>query len=1071
MRKEDGNKFFYQWELNQRLIVTENCSIVQFSNGTLTDALGCEVKEGNGVQYVEVPNILLQTAADLHAYAWDEETTSVIGHSVFSVVPMPRPANYVYTETDVLTWESLYIRIKWYEGEGNDAFVAGALTRAITDNSVAMGANNVAGLRGYYWSQIMFNQDGLGGAVALANSANIPVTIPQEVDKISDILVDFDNPYAAGDVFSMVNGGQYGLCGTITEVDNNVIYFSCTTPYLGFPENSVGDTTTRVKQLEPASLAYDDYTFGVIEKADKGIAEIAKGSVAFGTDNLSTGICSFAEGKDDVAYGHYSHAEGRKNKAAYAAHAEGRENDASGWYSHAEGYKTKATNQQSHAEGRQTISSGQASHAEGGLTKSEGLYSHAEGYNTCANGVGSHAEGSNTIAARDGSHVEGTYNVEDIDKKFVHITGNGTSGSARSNAFAVDKDGHGYFKGDLYVKCANNSTGGTKIDVEKLNGIDLQVLQTQVDKLNGVEAGATAVGKKTSNNGEIFNVYSGDYANTAAGQFSHAEGGKTIALKHSCHAEGYCTQANGTQSHAEGFNTVAIASYSHVEGMGTLAKETAAYAHAEGHGTIATAEASHVEGRFNVEDTNKKFLHITGNGTSDTARSNAFAVDKNGHGYFKGDLYVNCEKNSTGGIKVDVEKLNSIDLQALQTQANKLNGVEAGATAVGKKTSNKGEIFNNYSGPNTNTATGVFSHAEGTTTRATGNSSHAEGEQTAASNFQSHAEGRYTSAGGQASHAEGSYTIASGFASHAEGMNTCASKGGAHAEGHQTIAEGAESHAEGSYTEAIGFQAHAEGYYAKAYAHYSHAEGYQTIASGNYSHVQGTWNIEDTSHKYAHIVGNGGPSNRSNAHTLDWQGNGVYAGAVSFTTGADYAEYFEWEDGNPNNEDRIGCVVALNGDKIKLATFEDDVLGIISGTAAVIGDTAEWNWVGRFLQDEFGRIITEEIEQFADNYKEVLNEETGETEIIIEKISIGFITMPKINPQYDSSQPYINRKDRPEWACVGMLGKLYVRDDGTCQVNGYAKVGSEGVLTNSDTKTNIRVISRTSEGVIRVLLK
>ena len=103
MRKEDNKDYFYQWELGQRLIVNENCSLVLFSNGTLADPLSCEVRDG----YVEVPNILLQTAAQLHAYAWNKETTSVIGHSVFSVIPMPKPSDYIYTETEHITIEKM----------------------------------------------------------------------------------------------------------------------------------------------------------------------------------------------------------------------------------------------------------------------------------------------------------------------------------------------------------------------------------------------------------------------------------------------------------------------------------------------------------------------------------------------------------------------------------------------------------------------------------------------------------------------------------------------------------------------------------------------------------------------------------------------------------------------------------------------------------------------------------------------------------------------------------------------------------------------------------------------------
>lgn len=52
-----------------------------------------------------------------------------------------------------------------------------------------------------------------------------------------------------------------------------------------------------------------------------------------------------------------------------------------------------------------------------------------------------------------------------------------------------------------------------------------------------------------------------------------------------------------------------------------------------------------------------------------------------------------------------------------------------------------------------------------------------------------------------------------------------------------------------------------------------------------------------------------------------------------------------------------------------------------------------------------------------------------------------------------------------------MFGKLYVRDDGTCEVNGYATVGENGIATLSLEKTNMRVLSRVNDNVVRVLLK
>lgn len=100
--------------------------------------------------------------------------------------------------------------------------------------------------------------------------------------------------------------------------------------------------------------------------------------------------------------------------------------------------------------------------------------------------------------------------------------------------------------------------------------------------------------------------------------------------------------------------------------------------------------------------------------------------------------------------------------------------------------------------------------------------------------------------------------------------------------GLDVIATGMASHAEGYGTNAIGNFSHAEGNGTIVSAEDAHAEGINTIASSMYQHVQGKNNIEDKDNKYAHIVGNGVDlHNRSNAHTLDWQGNAWYSGKVT----------------------------------------------------------------------------------------------------------------------------------------------------------------------------------------------
>ena len=222
----------------------------------------------------------------------------------------------------------------------------------------------------------------------------------------------------------------------------------------------------------------------------------------------------------------------------------------------------------------------------------------------------------------------------------------------------------------------------------------------------------------------------------------------------------------------------------------------------------------------------------------------------------------------------------------------------------------------------------------------------------------------------------------------------------------------------------------------------------------------GNYNL-DAKNDYLLLIGNGqNSSNRSNALSLDrTTGNLAIAGTMS-SAGADYAEFFEWKDGNPEAEDRVGYIVALDGDKLILANEGDYILGVVSGTATVLGDNPEWNWAKRWITDDFGRI------QYEDKViHHEAEERNGETIPAWDET----IKAPVINPDYNPDQKYIKRADRPEWSAVGMMGKLYVRDDGTCQVNGYAKP-INGVATASTSGT-MRVIERVSDNVIRVVIK
>lgn len=244
---------------------------------------------------------------------------------------------------------------------------------------------------------------------------------------------------------------------------------------------------------------------------------------------------------------------------------------------------------------------------------------------------------------------------------------------------------------------------------------------------------------------------------------------------------------------------------------------------------------------------------------------------------FYGGISINSEGQGGGG-----GSFSSFDLSDRMSKGIDNNGnVVAGAVI-------QGSISGNY----VNKASGINSHAEGYNVIASGNYSHAEGRTN--ESFNKLIDGtNYTKSGayGIAAHSEGFNNLAMGNNSHAQGSGTMASGTDSHAEGYYTVASGSGSHVEGSSSTASGGNSHAEGIYTTAIGSYSHTEGRYTTASYRSQHVFGEFNINDSiintqpteRGTYIEIVGNGtGNASRSNARTLDWQGNERIAGDLTF---------------------------------------------------------------------------------------------------------------------------------------------------------------------------------------------
>ena len=181
----------------------------------------------------------------------------------------------------------------------------------------------------------------------------------------------------------------------------------------------------------------------------------------------------------------------------------------------------------------------------------------------------------------------------------------------------------------------------------------------------------------------------------------------------------------------------------------------------------------------------------------------------------------------------------------------------------------------------------------------------------------------------------------------------------------------------------------------------------------------------------------------------------LFADNATIQTPADYAEMFEWQDGNPNNEDRVGQSVVLVGNKIRIAENGEIPIGVVSAEPTMVGDAAPFRWSGAFSRDEFGRKIKENVEivewkEIKDAVFHYEKDGNGKDILVIDKekeeithsyestkIPSG-ITPPNNaekniiekyleNPNWDKTKEYIPRIERKEWSAIGLLGKLRIR--------------------------------------------
>lgn len=498
-----------------------------------------------------------------------------------------------------------YLKIEdspFEKGEAdNSAVLKGGNNQVISEGGVALGKDNLVGLKGWYYKDIWQLNNANAIIVTLSNEQKIckvdeslrsdtvnPDNIDQSLPNLAELL-------GIDTIVSLVNDSKYDNKFRITGGLNGLIILE-TVDGSSIPFNII-----------KAGVVNDpeDYSIYCLSNPDAGMFDMGQASFVSGYNNRATNGKATAFGYNNNAYGKFSFVEGRGNEAGYAAHAEGRQNIASGEYSHAEGLSTNSTNEATHAEGRSTVANAKFAHAEGYQNTASGEASHAEGGNGAAIGNSSHKEGNKCFAYSKNSHAEGE---ETIAGSVNSPNASGIGQAAHAEGYRTTATGnYSHAEGAITTASGNNS-------------------HSEGVRTTATGSGAHAEG--TSTNVYTQGTNTDDNYSLASGQSSHVEGLNTKATATAAHAEGNLSVASGAQSHAEGEATKAKGRSSHTEGEQTVAKN----------------RGEHACGRFNKsnsyapnEGSNpKNTLHSVGIGTSDTNRKNAHEIMQDGKHYIYG---------------------------------------------------------------------------------------------------------------------------------------------------------------------------------------------------------------------------------------------------------------------------------------------------------------------------------------------------------------------------------------------------------------------------------------------------
>ncbi|MND76128.1 hypothetical protein D3C80_677650 [compost metagenome] len=270
--------------------------------------------------------------------------------------------------------------------------------------------------------------------------------------------------------------------------------------------------------------------------------------------------------------------------------------------------------------------------------------------------------------------------------------------------------------------------------------------------------------------------------------------------------------------------------------------------------------------------------------------------------------------------------------------------------------------------------------------------------------------------------------------------------------------------------------------------------------SGVRALVSGRRTINSVDDSWAAGSNGSGSASTANRKIHVYYGNGNVEIAGTLTQSkvfTDIAKMFE--NAIPGKAIPVGALVSLDGRKVRLAEPGDDFFSVHTRTyVQILGDTA-FTWAGRYLYDEHGEMLTQEIpdpdwvaeipdpswpalvinpahpviEDLIDENGNPAMDENGNpiryivsqqmmenpkpTPMIPNPAPQPMITVQVENPDYDPEVEQIPRsKRRDDWTPVLLQGEAFMHVSDDVQPNDYIKPVAPGVGGRSDTPTLFR---------------